>query len=131
METDCGVPGISGVDEMSAVKSSVAVGSDVPVGVAVSIELMYLGVGIICASVNVGVDVSVGITLDSAPQAVVRMKTIKVNMKKRFVMNYLTSDITGHNVHPLHVSIAMPPIASRTLIFAGGYRTRRGRRLTV
>ena len=125
-EAACGVPGTSGVDEMSSVKSPVGIGSDVPVGGAVFIELMYLGVGIICSSVNVGVDVSVGITLDSAPQAVDRIQTIKVIMNNRFVMNYLTSDITGNNLYPLHVSIATLPIDPQTLKFAGGCRTRTG-----
>lgn len=69
-----------------AVEATVAVGSIVLVLVGVFIELLYLGVGIVCSSVSVGVDVTVGMILDSAPQALVNMETSKVKIKSRFIM---------------------------------------------
>ncbi len=81
----CCVPSNSGVDVTS--KVSVATGSvDSFVLVAVLIELRYLGVGILCSSVSVGVDVRVGMTFDSAPQADIKIETSKVKMMIRFIV---------------------------------------------
>lgn len=58
----CVVSITAGVDDIAG--STVAAGSSVLV--AVMIELLYLGVGMVCSHVNVGVDVTVGMTLVSA-----------------------------------------------------------------
>jgi hypothetical protein len=71
-----------GVDDAGEV--SVATASVLFVGVYN--ELLYLGVGIVCSSVSVGVVVTVGMDLDSAWQAVVNMKTSKVRIRMRFIV---------------------------------------------
>ena len=76
-----GVPEISGV--VVAARVTVFVGSRVLV--EVFMVSLYLGVGIVCSRVSVGVDVTVGIILVSAPQAVVNMETSTVKRKILFI----------------------------------------------
>lgn len=71
---------------VEVVDARVTVGSAVLVLVGVFIVPLYLGVGIVCSRVSVGVEVTVGMILDSAPQAVVKIDTSKVKMKMRFIM---------------------------------------------